>query len=263
MKILKIVKGLFLAVLILLLLAAIGIGSYIFCRTYLERQITPQERIQMELERVKSVYEGNLAYAKKESQKKDFVVILNPAHGGEDIGTENSFGMEKDITLAICKQVVMKNKDSSLGIYLTRDDDILVDENGRLAFIGQIEPDMFIDVHLNEDDFTGAYGTSVYYTASYFNKELSNSEFADIMERSVVTAIEGFACGVFEMEDKEATLLKDMKIPAIRIVCGDLSDEKEGYLLTTEPYQSNLAQGMLDGICLAKERIVQNGEEVE
>jgi len=255
MKIRKFIKGFFLTIVILILLAAIAAGGYLCYQTYIERQKTPDEIIQIEEEKTKIAYEENLAYALETKDNCEFVVVLNPAHGGMDNGNENAYGKEKDITLAICEQVIAANTDKTLGIFLTRDDDVAMDEAQRLAVVEAIQPDLFIDVHLNKDTTTGAYGTTVYYSSAYYNRKLTNVDFADIMERSVVTAIEGFACGIFEAEKEETKIINGLTMPALSIACGDLSNEKEGVLLTREPYQKNIALGILEGIITARGRL--------
>lgn len=255
MKIIKFLKGLFFTVVILFLIAAIAVGGYMCYQMYLERQKTPDEILLIEEEKTQIAYEENLEYALKEREKYDFVVVLNPAHGGMDEGNTNDYGKEKDITLAICEQIIASNADGSMGIFLTRDDDVTMDEAMRLSFVEQVQPDLFIDVHLNKDTLTNSYGTTVYYDSTYYNGKLTNVEFADIMEKSVVTAIEGFACGIFEVEHEEMHIIKLLTMPAVSIACGDLSNEKEGVLLTREPYQKNIAKGVLEGIALAREKV--------
>ncbi len=255
MKLKKIVKGFFTIVGILLLVAAIAVGGYFLYRSYVQRQQVPKEVLLTEQEKTQIAYEENLSYALKEKKKYDFIVVLNPAHGGLDIGKENEYGKEKDIALAICKQVIADNIDSTIGIFLTRDDDVAMEEEMRLAFVEEMQPDLFIDVHLNKDEVTNSYGTTVYYSTSYYNRKLTNVELADMMERSVVSAIEGFACGIFEAQKDELQILSKLNMPAVSIACGDLSNEKEGQLLTTAPYQKNVAKGILEGIYDAKEKL--------
>ena len=197
----------------------------------------------------------NLNYALEAKENCEFIVVLNPAHGGMDFGKEISYGKEKNITLAICEQVIAANTDTEVGIFLTRDDDVAMDEDMRLSFVEQIQPDLFVDVHLNKDTMTNSYGTTVYYTTTYYNRKLTNVEFADMMERSVVNAVEGFACGIFEADKEEMQIIKTLTMPAISIACGDLSNEKEGILLTREPYQKNIAKGILEGIHKAKDKM--------
>lgn len=249
------IKVFFITLGIMILIAAILVGGYVLYRSYIQRQQVPKKELLTQQEKTQIAYEENLFFALKEKEKYKFVVVLNPAHGGTDIGKENAYGMEKDIALSICRQVIENNADSDIGIFLTRDDDVVMEEAMRLAFVEEMQPDLFIDVHLNKDKVTNSYGTTVYYNTSYYNRKLTNVELADIMEKSVVSAIEGFACGIYEVERDEMQIIKDLNMPAVSIACGDLSNEKEGQLLTTLPYQKNVAKGILNGIANARGKL--------
>jgi len=255
MKFKRILKGFLTVVGILILLAAIAVGGYVLYKSYEQRQQVPKEVLLTEQEKTQIAYEENLSYVMEKKDDYDFIVVLNPAHGGLDNGKENAYGKEKDIVLSICEQVIEANTDESMGIFVTRDDDVAMDDEMRLAFLEQVQPDLFIDVHLNKDAVTSSYGTTVYYNTSYFDRRLSNAELADIMEKSVVSAIEGFACGIYPVEREEMQIILGLNIPAVSIACGDLSGETEGQLLTTLPYQKNVAKGILEGISRAKEKM--------
>ena len=255
MKFKRILKGFFTVVGILILLAAIAVGGYILYKSYEQRQQVPKEVLLTEQEKTQIAYEENLSYVIEKKDDYDFIVVLNPAHGGLDNGKENAYGKEKDIVLSICEQVIEANTDESMGIFVTRDDDVAMDDEMRLAFLEQVQPDLFIDVHLNKDAVTSSYGTTVYYNTSYFDRRLPNAELADIMEKSVVSAIEGFACGIYPVEREEMQIILELNMPAVSIACGDLSGETEGQLLTTLPYQKNVAKGILEGISRAKEKM--------
>ena len=255
MKFKRILKGFFTVVGILILLAAIAVGGYILYKSYEQRQQVPKEVLLTEQEKTQIAYEENLSYVMEKKDDYDFIVVLNPAHGGLDNGKENAYGKEKDIVLSICEQVIEANTDESMGIFVTRDDDVAMDDEMRLAFLEQVQPDLFIDVHLNKDAVTSSYGTTVYYNTSYFDRRLSNAELADIMEKSVVSAIESFACGIYPVEREEMQIILELNMPAVSIACGDLSGETEGQLLTTLPYQKNVAKGILEGISRAKEKM--------
>ena len=236
---------------VLLFLAVAGVVGY---QVYLEVQKTPDEIVEIERQKTETAYKENLEQALNARRKYDFIVVLNPAHGGLDVGYENAFGKEKDITLAICNKVIASNSDPKVGIFVTRSRDVEMGLEMRLSVVEQLQPDLFIDVHLNKNASVGAYGTSVSYDTTYFNRKLSNAEFADIMEKSVVSAIEGFAVGILDVTDTEdETALKGLTMPAISIACGDMSNEMEGELLTRDSYQNNLAGGILDGIYLARD----------
>lgn len=246
-------KKVWLVLLLLVFLAAAAFAGY---KIYLEVQKTPDEIVEIESQKTELAYKENLEQALNARRKYDFIVVLNPAHGGTDAGHENAFGTEKDITLAICNKVIASNTDTKIGIFSTRPQDVEMDETMRLSFVEQLQPDLFIDVHVNKNGNAGAYGTSVSYDTTYFNRRLSNVEFADAMEKSVVSAIEGFAVGIIDVTDNEdASLLKGLTMPAVSIACGDMANEMEGELLTRDSYQTNIANGILDGISIAKEKL--------
>ena len=247
-------KGILIVLLIIIVLASATAAVYLYYKENTRQ--TPAELMESERQKTELAYKENLQYALNTCKKYDFIVVLNPAHGGTDIGHENAFGMEKGVTLSICNQVIAENTDADIGIFLTRSQDVDINEEMRLSLINRVQPDLFIDVHLEKSANVNAYGTSVSYDTTYFDRKLSNMEFADIMEKSVVTAIEGFAVGIIDVTDKEdAAVLKGLTIPAVSIACGDMSNDKEGELLTREAYQKNIAKGILDGIYLAKQKL--------
>lgn len=251
----KNISKVLLGLLIVLLMSAAIAGSYYL---YQEKHKTPAELVELENQKTEFAYKENLEYAMNARRQYDFVVVLNPAHGGMDNGNENAHGVEKDINLAICNQVAASNTDSKVGIFLTRSSDIGMDEEMRREFIEQLSPDLFIDIHLDKSATANAYGTSVSYKTTYYNRKLSNVMFADIMERNVVTSIEGFAVGILDVTQEEnVPILNGLTMPAVSISCGDMSNEKEGELLTRENYQKNIAEGILNGIFEAKEVLAQ------
>lgn len=236
------IKNFLLGLLILFLLALIAAGAYFL---YHEKHKTTDE---LEKQKSQMAWEENLAYAIKERPKYDYVIVLNPAHGGSDAGHKNAFGTEKDITLAICKKVMEKNTDSSIGIFLTRTTDVALTETMRLDFINRMEPDLFLDVHLDKTSARDA-GTFVCYDTTYYNRKLSNVTLADRMEKNVVSSIEGYAVGITDLTgSEESGLLKNLTMPAARIVCGNMSGKTEGELLSRDNYRERLAAGILEGI---------------
>lgn len=249
----NVIKNILFGFLIVVLIGAIVSGGYFL---YQEKHKTPDELIKLEQQKAEFIYKENLEYAMNASRQYEFIVVLNPAHGGMDRGYENAFGAEKDITLAVCSQAVALNKDPKIGIFLTRSGDVDMTNEMRLAFIEQLDPDLFVDVHLNKSTGVNTYGTSVSYKTTYYNRKLSNVSFADIMEKSVVTAIEGAAVGIMDVTEADnVPILEGLTMPAISIACGDLSHDKEGELLTRENYQKNIASGILNGIMEAKEQL--------
>lgn len=109
----------------------------------------------------------------------------------------------------------------------------------------QTEASLYIGLMLGKDTDTGHFGSYVCYSSLYFRPWLTNGDFADQLEREMVTAIEGKALGLVEVEDG---ILPELSIPAAIICPGYVSNETERALLLTDAYQERIAKGICNGI---------------
>ena len=242
----------------LILLFLVLAVALLFAGLYAWQQMTqktPDEILIQERLDTQEAYDTLLKESLLDRNRYEKIVVINPAHGGSDIGYRNDYGTEKEITLSIAQKVQENNTDSNTGIFLTRADDTSPDESMRLEFIQKMQPDLFIDIHVKRQGTE--CGTAVYYSTHYYDNLLTNATFADIMEKNVVTAVEGCAEGIFEDTQKAYPILSELSIPAVGLQCGNLSNETEGVLLTRENYQSNMADGILDAIYEALDRLEQ------
>jgi N-acetylmuramoyl-L-alanine amidase len=90
-------------------------------------------------------------------------VILDPGHGGDDIGVKGPGGtLEKDVTLQLARRIKAAIE-SRLGIrvILTRDGDDAVATDKRTAFSNNARGDLFISLHANASVRAGAHGAEV------------------------------------------------------------------------------------------------------
>jgi N-acetylmuramoyl-L-alanine amidase len=101
---------------------------------------------------------------------KKHVIVIDPAHGGQDKGIELRGEIaEKNITLAVA-QAVRKElaKENNLEVVLTRDSDKEVSLDDRKKNIAKIKPDFVLSLHTNAGFGQSAAGFELYY------QELSN-----------------------------------------------------------------------------------------
>ena len=184
----------------------------------------------------------------------DFTVIINPAHGGANLGNVVNEIEEKDITLAVGKMLVELAEDSDIGIFILREEDIDISNESRRELIAVVEPDVVIDLHVNADpDNERTFGTTVMYNADFYSERLTNVELADIMERQLVTAISGKANGIFADKEDKYPLLKMIQLPIVSIEMGYLTNSEEAALLNRSDYQKKLALGLYQGILKVRE----------
>lgn len=193
---------------------------------------------------------------KKEKYKYDFVVIVNPAHGGANRGNEVNGRKEKDITLAVGEYLEKMSKEGEVGIFTLRKGDIDISNESRAQLVEEVEPDLVIDLHVNADPGNErTFGTSVVYNAKFYMATLTNARLADILEKNLVTEIQGKALGVHQDEGEKYPFLNMMQVPTAGVELGYLTNKQEAALLGTESYQKRIAKGLYKGILAAREEM--------
>ncbi len=107
----------------------------------------------------------NKREATKSLKKKgDYIIVVDPGHGGEDPGAVSRKGIkEKDIVLKIAKNTVRRlNRVKGIKAYLTRKGDYFISLRKRVMIAKEYGADIFISIHADSSFSTKAYGTSVY-----------------------------------------------------------------------------------------------------
>ncbi len=89
------------------------------------------------------------AYAKDAAE--EFVVIIDPGHGGKDYGALGAISREKDINLAVAKLLGEKIEQemSDTRIVFTRKDDRFLTLKERANIANKANGDLFISIHTN------------------------------------------------------------------------------------------------------------------
>lgn len=86
------------------------------------------------------------------SDKKQFHIIVDPGHGGEDVGAIGVSGIyEKEITLSIAKKAkrIIEETIPEAIVHLTRDKDVFVGLKQRTDFANKQQGALFISIHCN------------------------------------------------------------------------------------------------------------------
>lgn len=96
--------------------------------------------------------------------KKTFVVVIDPGHGGKDVGALGGRGtQEKNVVLSISKRLAeLINQEANMRAVLTRHGDYFVPLRGRLKLARRGKADLFIAIHADSYFNDQASGASVY-----------------------------------------------------------------------------------------------------
>lgn len=94
----------------------------------------------------------------------DFVVILDPGHGGIDSGAVGKGGtLEKDITLTFAKELKARlDAVDGIDVRLTRDSDVFVRLNDRVRFARQNGGALLVSIHADSVRQSYVRGATVY-----------------------------------------------------------------------------------------------------
>lgn len=133
----------------------------------------------------------------------EFVVVLDPGHGGKDFGAIGEITNEKSINLAVSKIVrdIINDEAPKIKIVMTRSTDVFVTLNGRPEIAHKAGGDLFVSIHTNSVATSNpnrktVAGASVYTVGvgkSEENLAVAMRENAVMtLEPDYTTAYEGF-----------------------------------------------------------------------
>ena len=117
----------------------------------------------------------------KLSAKRKHIVVLDPGHGGKDPGAIGIHGKtyEKDITLAMGKELRQILQQNGYEVYLTRDRDIFIPLRQRIKIAQEHKAELFMSIHADSAKNKNATGLSVYTLSD----TASDQEAAALAER--------------------------------------------------------------------------------
>ncbi len=140
-------------------------------------------------------------------------VIIDPGHGGVDIGTSRADLREADTSLDVAKRLVSKlKKDRDFHVTLTRTDAHQVGLAERVRIAEQASGDLFLSIHLNSSTDPKAKGAEF-----YFQNQLATDEEAMFLAHRENAAPDPNSAR------ESYPVLKDAK-PSVRAILEDLLD---------------------------------------
>ncbi len=183
-------------------------------------------------------------------------VIIDPGHGGIDVGTVGIDGsLEKNINLSISLDLYDYLMVSGINTVLTRDGDYEVYKAGekrtksdlynRMDFINSIPDSILISIHQNHFENEAEWGTQVWFSP---NDEISPT-LADKILRSVKKNIQPENKRENKVSDNSYYILYKAQKPSVMVECGFVSNKNENNKLQDKEYQKDMAYSILAGIC--------------
>ncbi|MCL2634015.1 MAG: N-acetylmuramoyl-L-alanine amidase [Oscillospiraceae bacterium] len=185
-------------------------------------------------------------------------IILDAGHGGMDGGCVGINGeLEKDINLAIVKNLQQLLEFSGFNVILTRGEDRSMHSEGVTGIRNQKVSDMqnrkavvdahpnslFFSIHQNKFTDSVYYGGQMFYTPNHSD----NYMLAQLLQNSIAEIQEGNNREI-KIIDNELFLFKSTAQPAVLIECGFLSNAGDAANLSDPDYQKKIAFAIYKGI---------------
>jgi len=219
-------------------------------------------------------------------------VVLDPGHGGHDVGTHGPSGLyEKDLVLDISQRLATLIQDR-LGseVLLTRNDDTFVPLEGRTKIANDYKADLFLSIHANSSPVKSVTGVETYYlnfttsrsaldVASRENAATGSSifdlkdvlekialrdkidesrEFASRLQTSLYTLTKaGAATKNRGVKKAPFVVLIGAQMPSVLAEIGFLTNASDEALMRKNEHRQKIAEALYKGIAAYAETLSQ------
>ncbi|MBO7191190.1 MAG: N-acetylmuramoyl-L-alanine amidase [Elusimicrobiaceae bacterium] len=218
--------------------------------------------------------------------RKKMRIMVDPGHGGKDPGAVRSRAREKELNLAVSKELYKLLQKGGFEVKITRDNDTFIPLSDRSKKANTFKADLFVSIHTNASKNKNANGFEVYFrsekatdkeaaeTAALENEAMQYEEvhynFVDALLQSLAkneyinesSKVAGYVrnavykqpgIGIAVNQNNSVRqanfyVLKGVQSPAILIEMGYISSQKDRGRLTQSAVQKRMAQGIYDGI---------------
>src|SRR5438445_13626651 len=108
---------------------------------------------------------SSMRTAKVKNTSKNFsTVVVDAGHGGKDSGAYRRYGPpEKVVALDVAQRLNRKLRESQLKTVMTRDSDVFIELNDRVAIENAQKNAIFVSIHFNDSRRRGVRGFETYY----------------------------------------------------------------------------------------------------
>ncbi len=190
----------------------------------------------------KSVFNNSRSqtYANNNSRQ---LVMIDPGHGGPDVGATRNGIYEKDIVLAMSQQLGRILQQMGYSVMYTRTGDIDLDLEPRVQIAENARASAFVSVHVNslEANSSQVNGVETYYAPNAsLGKNLAEFVHAQILA-STGANDRGVRSARFHVITKTS-------MPAILVETGFITNPSEASKLVSSAYQQRMAEAIARGV---------------
>jgi N-acetylmuramoyl-L-alanine amidase len=176
----------------------------------------------------------------KNTTKTFNTVVVDAGHGGKDSGAYRRYGPpEKMVALDVAQRLNRKLRESQLKTVMTRNSDVFIELNDRVAVETAQKNAVFVSIHFNDSRRRGVRGFETYYHSG------ASFDLANGIQGKLMTIPHSRNGGVHTANFR---VLRLATCPAVLVECGYLSNRNDGSQARDWEYRELLADRIAEAI---------------
>ncbi len=210
---------------------------------------TSPQIIALQLNSVRQVVTSGLTLPRSQTQTNygnttgRELVVIDPGHGGPDVGATRNGMYEKDITLSVSKQLGRILQQMGYAVMYTRTEDIDLDLEPRVQIAENARASVFVSVHVNS---LSASASQVNGVETYHAPGASlGKSLAEFVHEQIITSTGATDRGV---RSARFHVIAKTSMPAILVETGFITNPSESAKLVNSAYQERMAEAIARGV---------------
>ena len=215
---------------------------------------------------VSKIIEPVLRPSRMQGARNIETVVLDPGHGGTDQGTSSRYGTEKAFALDVAMTAREQLLRAGFKVEMTRTTDVGLSLDERVDFANRFPNAVLVSIHFNSA--SGGAGIESYAlapegVASNATPGENHSSALDLLRNpgneqdgqnmALAAAVHAAALSrtaAFDRGVRHARfkVLRNVKVPALLLEGGFLSDANEGQRIATSEYRQRLGSAIAQGV---------------
>jgi N-acetylmuramoyl-L-alanine amidase len=176
----------------------------------------------------------------KNTSKTFNTVVVDAGHGGKDSGAYRRYGPpEKMVALDVAQRLNRKLRESQLKTVMTRNSDVFVELNDRVAIENAQKDAIFVSIHFNDSRRRRVRGFETYYHSG------ASFDLANRIQQKLMAIPRSANGGVHTANFR---VLRLATCPAVLVECGYLSNRNDGSQARDSEYRELLADRIAEAI---------------
>jgi N-acetylmuramoyl-L-alanine amidase len=171
-------------------------------------------------------------------------IVLDPGHGGPDIGATGGGLQEADVVMDLARRIEGRLTAIGVSVVYTRTDHSCPTEEERAALANAAQADLVLSLHCDSHEARDASGVATFF----FGRDRRTSwsavgeHFADLLLREVVARTGLANC---RSHGRSWALLQQTVMPTVRIEAGYLSHPRDAARLADPAFRDTVAEAVV------------------